>query len=126
MPAIVEGTASDTGEKFFRSVVENLATSLGTMGGWVARLNADHTELRAISLKVREHWWENFVYRLRGSTTSRCRRSHALWRSSRSSRTGRPLNCNAWRPSERSPSVKPNCDGSARNPGNDWSAALPN
>jgi len=64
---IVEGTASDTGEKFFRSLVENLALSLGTMGGWVARVNPDHTELCAISFKARDRWRQNFVYRIRGT-----------------------------------------------------------
>src|SRR5262245_36195912 len=64
---IVEGTASETGERFFRSLVENLALSLGTMGGWVARLNPDLSELCAITLKVRDRWWENFVYRVRGT-----------------------------------------------------------
>src|SRR3954465_3071747 len=64
---VVEGTASETGEKFFRSLVDNLARSLGTMGAWVARLNPDSSELCAISLKIRERWWENFVYRVRGT-----------------------------------------------------------
>ena len=64
---IVEGTASDTGEKFFRSLVENLARSLGTMGGWVARVNPERTELCALSLKVKDRWRTNFVYRIRGT-----------------------------------------------------------
>ena len=64
---IVEGTASETGERFFRSLVENLSLSLGTMGGWVARLNPDRAELCAIALKVRERWWENFVYQVQGT-----------------------------------------------------------
>ena len=64
---VVEGTASETGEKFFRSLVDNLTSSLGTMGGWVARLNPDRTELCAISLKVRDRWWDNFVYRVPGT-----------------------------------------------------------
>src|SRR6187549_3864571 len=64
---IVEGTASDTGEQFFRSLVENLARSLGTMGGWVARVNSERTELCALSLKVKDRWRTNFVYRIQGT-----------------------------------------------------------
>jgi len=64
---IVEGTASETGDRFFRSLVDNLARSLGTMGALVARLNPDLSELCAIWLKVRDRWWENFVYRVRGT-----------------------------------------------------------
>jgi len=64
---IVEGTASHTGEQFFRSLVDNLARSLGTMGGWVARVNRERTELCALSLKVRDRWSTNFVYRIRGT-----------------------------------------------------------
>ncbi len=65
--SVVEGTASETGEKFFRSLVENLARSLGTMGAWVARLSPDRTELCALSMKLRDRWWENFVYRVPGT-----------------------------------------------------------
>ena len=64
---LVEGTASETGVNFFRSLVDNLALSLGTMAAWVARLNPEQTELCAIALKIRDRWWENFVYRVPGT-----------------------------------------------------------
>src|SRR5262245_4944675 len=63
----VEGTASETGEEFFRSLVENLALSLGTMGAWVARLDPERAELQALALKVRDSWRTGFVYPVRGT-----------------------------------------------------------
>jgi PAS domain S-box-containing protein len=65
--SVVEGTASATGNEFFRSLVENLARALGTMGGWVATLDAERGELCALQLKIRERWRENFIYQIAGT-----------------------------------------------------------
>jgi len=32
---ILEGTATETGEQFFKALVKNLATALNTHGAWV-------------------------------------------------------------------------------------------
>jgi PAS domain S-box-containing protein len=64
---VVEGTASDTGERFFRSLVDNLRSALGTMGAWVATLDEERGELRAIALRMRDRWLDGFVYSIHGT-----------------------------------------------------------
>ena len=34
--SLVEGTASETGTRFFRALVKNISHALGTHGAWVA------------------------------------------------------------------------------------------
>ena len=53
---IVEGTATETGEDFFRALVANLAKAMGTMGAWVATYSEADRTLRAISLLMRDEW----------------------------------------------------------------------
>jgi PAS domain S-box-containing protein len=64
---VAEGTASETGERFFRSLVDNLRSALGTMGAWVATVNDDQTSLSAISMRVRDDWLDGFRYPLEGT-----------------------------------------------------------
>jgi PAS domain S-box-containing protein len=64
---VVEGTASETGERFFRSLVESLQSALGTMGAWIATPQEGQRALRALSMKVREEWLDGFVYQLEGT-----------------------------------------------------------
>src|SRR5262249_22654008 len=44
---ILEGTASEIGEGFFRALVENLAGALGTRGAWVTEFDPVRRRLRA-------------------------------------------------------------------------------
>ena len=64
---VAEGTAGETGEGFFRSLVDNLRDALGTMGAWVATFDDDRAELTAISMRLRDEWFEGFKYQLLGS-----------------------------------------------------------
>jgi hypothetical protein len=46
--AILEGTATKTGEGFFASLVQNLAKALGTHGAWVTEYFPERRRLRAL------------------------------------------------------------------------------
>jgi PAS domain S-box-containing protein len=65
--SVVEGTASETGERFFRSLVDNLIRALGTMGAWVATLDETRGELRALSMRMRDDWHDGFAYSVEGT-----------------------------------------------------------
>ena len=64
---VVEGTASETGERFFRSLVDNLRSALGTMGAWVATIDDDRTALCAVSMRMKDDWLDGFSYPLVGT-----------------------------------------------------------
>ncbi len=64
---IVEGTATETGEAFFRALVANLSKAMGTMGAWVAVYVEDQRLLRAVSMKVRDEWMDGFAYPIDGT-----------------------------------------------------------
>jgi PAS domain S-box-containing protein len=64
---VAEGTASETGERFFRSLVDNLRSALGTMGAWVATLDDSHTALSAVSMRLRDDWLDGFTYPVQGT-----------------------------------------------------------
>jgi PAS domain S-box-containing protein len=55
---VVEGTARETGEGFFRALVENLAEALGTHGAWVAEYLPDAGLLRGLAARVGGDWVE--------------------------------------------------------------------
>ena len=57
---VAEGTASETGERFFRSLVDNLRSALGTMGAWVATVDDSGRALSAVAMRVRDEWLDGF------------------------------------------------------------------
>jgi PAS domain S-box-containing protein len=65
--SVVEGTASETGERFFRSLVDNLRSALGTMGAWVATLDVARGELRALAMRMSDDWYDGFAYSVEGT-----------------------------------------------------------
>ncbi len=65
--SIVEGTATETGESFFKALVANLSKSMGTMGAWVAVYVESDRVLRAVSMKMRDEWREGFEYPIDGT-----------------------------------------------------------
>jgi PAS domain S-box-containing protein len=65
--SIVEGTAAETGQGFFSSLVESLRAAMGTMGAWVAAYDARTRTLRAVSMKMRDRWLDGFVYPIDGT-----------------------------------------------------------
>ena len=46
---ILEGTATETGERFFQVLVESLAKALGTFGAWVTEYLPEERRLRALA-----------------------------------------------------------------------------
>jgi len=44
---VVEGTVAETGTEFFRALVKNLATVMGTVGAWVTEYLPEQKRLRS-------------------------------------------------------------------------------
>src|SRR5262245_51396626 len=65
--SILEGTATATGEAFFSALVDSLVAALGTMGAWVAVHDERTGALRALSMKMREHWYSGYSFPLEGT-----------------------------------------------------------
>jgi PAS domain S-box-containing protein len=58
---ILEGTATETGERFFAALVENLARALNTHGAWVTEYLEESRRLRALAFWMGGQWihdWE--------------------------------------------------------------------
>jgi PAS domain S-box-containing protein len=58
---ILQGTARETGERFFKALVENLARALGTHGAWVTEYLPQTRRLRALAFWLGGNWiqgWE--------------------------------------------------------------------
>ena len=64
---IVEGTAQETGEKFYFALVENLARALQTAGAWVTELDSQAQRLRALAFWFDGEWIEGYEYALSGT-----------------------------------------------------------
>jgi PAS domain S-box-containing protein len=61
---ILEGTATETGERFFRALVENLANALNTHGAWVTEYFSESRRLKALAFWMGGQWldgWEMIV-----------------------------------------------------------------
>ncbi len=50
--AILEGTATDTGERFFESLVQSLSIALGSFSAWVTEFIAETRHLKALAFYV--------------------------------------------------------------------------
>ena len=62
--AILEGTATETGEGFFKALVKNLAAALNTHGAWVTEYFPEARRLRALAFWAGEQWldgWEMVI-----------------------------------------------------------------
>ena len=57
---ILEGTASETGERFFMALVENLARALGTHGAWVTEYLPQTRTLRALAFRLGDQWVQDY------------------------------------------------------------------
>ena len=64
---ILEGTASETGERFFLALVENLARALGTHGAWVTEYLPEPRRLRALAFRLGDGWIENYEHTIDGT-----------------------------------------------------------
>ncbi len=61
---ILEGTATTTGEQFFKALVKNLAAALNTQGAWVTEYFPESRRLKALAFWMGGHWldgWEMVV-----------------------------------------------------------------
>lgn len=64
---VVEGTASSTGEDFYRALVENLSKALDTRGAWVTVYDEARARLRALAFHFAGKWVDNFEYSIVGT-----------------------------------------------------------
>lgn len=65
--SILEGTANDTGEPFFRSLVRNLSSALSVRHAWVTEFLADDTRVRALAFWSDGAFREDVEYSLMGT-----------------------------------------------------------
>jgi PAS domain S-box-containing protein len=64
---VVEGTVAETGTEFFRALVKNLATALGTAGAWVTEYLPEEQKLRALAMWLNGKHVEHYEYCLKGT-----------------------------------------------------------
>ena len=64
---ILEGTASETGERFFAALVENLAKALNTQGAWVTEYLEESRRLRALAFWNGGRFVEDYEYAIVGT-----------------------------------------------------------
>jgi PAS domain S-box-containing protein len=69
--AILEGTATETGERFFFAVVQNLAKALGTHGAWVTEYFPDTRRLRALAFWMDGQWVHDYEVDIAGTPCGR-------------------------------------------------------
>ncbi len=65
--AILEGTATKTGEGFFASLVQNLAKALGTHGAWVTEYFPERRRLHALAFWMDGQWIKDYDVDITGS-----------------------------------------------------------
>jgi PAS domain S-box-containing protein len=65
--SIVEGTATHTGDRFFQTLVENLARVLGTHGAWVTEYLPESRRLRALAFRLGGEWIQDFEHAIDGT-----------------------------------------------------------
>jgi PAS domain S-box-containing protein len=64
---ILEGTANETGERFFTALVENLARALNTHGAWVTEYIQECRRLRALAFWMDGQWIQNYEVDIAGT-----------------------------------------------------------
>ena len=65
--AIVEGTATHTGERFFRELVRHVAGALDVHGAWVTELIEDRGRLRSYAFWLDGDWVDEYEYAIAGT-----------------------------------------------------------
>jgi PAS domain S-box-containing protein len=76
--AILEGTSTHIGEKFFVSLVENLSKVLNTYGSWVTEYIEEERRLRALAFLLGDQWIKHFEYAITGTPCEIVVREHRL------------------------------------------------
>jgi PAS domain S-box-containing protein len=64
---LVEGTAAETGERFFDALTKNLAEVLGTYAAWVTEFLPEKRQLRIYSFWMKGEWRDPFDYDITGT-----------------------------------------------------------
>lgn len=64
---IVEGTASATGEEFFRALVQNLAKAMGVYGAFLTEFYPEHQTARTLAFWTEDRWIEDYEYPIAGT-----------------------------------------------------------
>jgi PAS domain S-box-containing protein len=75
---VFEGTAADTGEAFFRVLVQNLAEALGVNGAWVTEYLEATNQLRALAFHMDGDWIDGYAIDLAGTPCERVIASQQL------------------------------------------------
>ncbi|MFO7714010.1 sigma 54-interacting transcriptional regulator [Desulfosarcina sp.] len=65
--SLVEGTASETGTRFFRVLVKNISLALGTHGAWVAEYLPEVQRLRALAFWLGKDYIDHYEYDIVGT-----------------------------------------------------------
>ena len=78
LAALLAGTAAETGEQFFATLVENLARALGTSGAWVTDYRMDAERLRSFALWINGKAVSDFEYELAGTPCERVVRENRI------------------------------------------------
>ena len=65
--SLLDGTASETGARFFRALVKNLSRALGTHGAWVTEHLPDLGRLRALAFWLGDEFIEHYEYAIKGT-----------------------------------------------------------
>jgi PAS domain S-box-containing protein len=68
---ILEGTANETGERFFAALVENLARALNTHGAWVTEYVQECRRLRALAFWMDGQWIQDYEVDIAGTPCER-------------------------------------------------------
>ena len=64
---ILEGTASATGEEFFKALVENLARAMDVYGAFLTDYNPEAKSAKMLAFWTKDGWTENFTYPVAGT-----------------------------------------------------------
>jgi len=70
--SILEGTASETGERFFAALVKHLAAALSTQGAWVTEYLEESHRLRSLAFWLAGQLRTNAEYDIVGTTWRTC------------------------------------------------------
>jgi PAS domain S-box-containing protein len=69
--AILEGTATETGQQFFAALVQNLGKTLGTHGAWVTEYFPEKRRLRALAFWMDGQWVKDYEVDIAGTACER-------------------------------------------------------
>ncbi|PWT88078.1 MAG: Fis family transcriptional regulator [Acidobacteria bacterium] len=65
--SLVEGTSAETGQRFFASLVKNVAQALSVHGAWVTEYLREEKRLRALAFWLGNDWVNGYEYDISGS-----------------------------------------------------------